>query len=66
MPSNQVMSKWGAGNLHSGSKKGPKVTGQKQAEAIMFSERRKERANGGKYSEKKRGVPLSSLLSRHS
>ncbi len=32
------MDKWKAGTLHSGSKTGPKVTGQKQAIAIALSE----------------------------
>jgi len=34
----KVMSEWKAGTLHSGSKKGPKVTSQKQAVAIAMSE----------------------------
>ena len=34
------MSKWKSGKLHSGSKKGPKVSNQKQAVAIMLSEKR--------------------------
>jgi len=34
----QVMHEWGSGKLHSGSKKGPKVTSQKQAIAIALSE----------------------------
>lgn len=40
------MSKWGKGDLHSGSKSGPKVKNQKQAVAIMLSEKRA--AKGGK------------------
>jgi hypothetical protein len=36
-----VMLEWGAGKLHSGSPKGPKVTSQKQAVAIALSEQRK-------------------------
>jgi hypothetical protein len=40
MPWNEVMSKWGKGNLHSGSKSGPAVKSQKQAVAIMESEKR--------------------------
>ncbi len=36
-----VMHEWKQGKLHSGSKHGPKVTSQKQAEAIAFSEQRK-------------------------
>ena len=34
----KVMHEWGQGKLHSGSKKGPKVTSQKQAIAISLSE----------------------------
>lgn len=39
-PYDQVMRKWKAGTLHSGSKTGPKVTKQKQAIGIMLSEKR--------------------------
>jgi hypothetical protein len=46
MPASEVMGKWKAGKLHSGSKKGPKVKSQKQAVAIMLSEKRA--AKGGK------------------
>lgn len=46
MPWDEVMHKWGAGKLHSGSKKGPVVKSQKQAVAIMLSEKRA--AKGGK------------------
>ena len=35
------MHEWKTGELHSGSKKGPKVTSQKQAVAIALSEARK-------------------------
>jgi len=42
MPSDQVMSEFKKGSLHSGSKKGPKVRSRKQAVAIMLSEKRKE------------------------
>ena len=41
MPWDEVMHKWGKGKLHSGSAKGPKVKNQKQAVAIMMSEKRK-------------------------
>jgi hypothetical protein len=41
MPWNEVMHKWKTGQLHSGSKKGPKVSNRKQAIAIMLSEKRK-------------------------
>ena len=34
----QVMHEWGTGKLHSGSKKGPKVSNPKQAIAIALSE----------------------------
>lgn len=37
----QVMKEFGKGTLHSGSKKGPKVTNPKQAVAIAFSQQRK-------------------------
>jgi hypothetical protein len=33
-----VMDEWKSGKLHSGSKKGPKVSNQKQAIAIALSE----------------------------
>ena len=42
MPSEEVMRKFKANRLHSGSKRGPKVRSRKQAIAIMLSERRKE------------------------
>lgn len=51
MPSSEVMHKFGSGDLHSGGPGGPKVTNQKQAVAIMLSEKRKEAAHGGKYPE---------------
>ena len=46
MPWDKVMNKWKKGDLHSGSKKGKKVTNQKQAVAIMLSE--KKAASSGK------------------
>jgi hypothetical protein len=46
MPSDQVMRKWKTGKLRSGSKHGPKVKSQRQAVAIMLSERRKEKKSG--------------------
>jgi hypothetical protein len=46
MPWDKVMSKWKGGNLHSSSKSGPPVKDQKQAVAIMMSEKKK--AKGGK------------------
>lgn len=49
MPSSNVMHEFKHGTLHSGSKKGPKVTNRKQAIAIMMSEKRNEAAHGGEY-----------------
>ena len=46
MPYTEVLSKFGKGQLHSGSKTGKKVTNPKQAVAIMYSEKRA--AAGGK------------------
>ncbi len=43
----KVMHEWGQGKLHSGSKKGPVVSSQRQAIAIGLSEGRKA-ARGGK------------------
>lgn len=51
MPSSAVMTKWKAGELHSGGPGGPVVHNQKQAVAILLSEQRKEAANGGVYPE---------------
>ena len=42
MPSKEVMGKWKAGLLRSGSKRGPVVRSKSQAVAIMLSEKRKE------------------------
>jgi hypothetical protein len=42
-----VMSEFKSGELHSGSKTGPKVTSRKQAIAIGLSEQKK--LNGGAY-----------------
>lgn len=54
MPYDEVMSKWGQGKLHSGSKSGPKVKNQKQAVAIMLSEKRKAGEGKQEYKPKKR------------
>ena len=43
MPAKNVMPKFKAGKLHSGSKKGKVVTNPKQAVAIMLSERKAEK-----------------------
>ena len=49
MPYDQVMHKFKAGKLHSGSKKGAKVKSRKQAIAIMMSEKRKAKAGKKEY-----------------
>lgn len=49
MPWDQVMHKWGQGALHSGSDSGPVVKNQKQAVAIMLSEKRKAKAGKKEY-----------------
>lgn len=41
MPWDEVMHKWASGELHSGSKSGPKVKSRSQALAIMESEKKK-------------------------
>lgn len=48
MPSENVMSEFKHGRLHSGSKRGKKVRNRKQALAIMLSERRKEGKGGSR------------------
>lgn len=54
----KVMGEFKRGELHSGSKKGPKVTSKKQATAIALSEARDA---GAKIpAPKKRGVPVAS------
>jgi Family of unknown function (DUF6496) len=52
MPSSEVMHKFKAGKLRSGSKHGKPVKSRKQAVAIMLSEKRAESRHGGKYPEK--------------
>ena len=49
MPSSEVMHKFASGKLRSSS--GGKVTSQKQAVAIMLSEKRNEQQHGGRYRE---------------
>jgi len=44
----KVMKEFGAGKLHSGSKKGPEVTSRKQAVAIALSEANKVKPKGKK------------------
>ncbi len=40
-PFKATLDEWKAGTLHSGSKSGPRVTNQKQAVAIGFSQAKK-------------------------
>lgn len=54
MPASQVMKKFKAKKLHSGSKKGPVVTNPKQAKAIQLSEARAEGHNIPKKARNKR------------
>jgi len=42
----RTMHEWGKGELHSGSKRGPKVTSQRQAVAIALSQARKAQKGG--------------------
>lgn len=49
MPYTNVMPQWKAGDLHSGSKQGPKVKSQAQAVAIMLDEKRKAKAGDEEY-----------------
>ena len=49
MPAREVMPKFAAHQLHSGSKAGPVVTNRRQAIAIAASERDNEKKHGGVY-----------------
>ncbi len=53
MPYDEVMHKFKHGQLHSGSKKGPKVSNRKQAIAIMLSEKRAAKGGKSEYKSKK-------------
>jgi len=44
MPWDEVMGKFGKGELHSGSKSGPPVKSKAQAVAIMLSEKRESKS----------------------
>lgn len=54
------MSKWKSGALHSGSKSGPKVKSQKQAVAIMLSEKRAAKAGKKEYQPSVKGLKEAS------
>lgn len=49
MPYDEVMHKFGAGELHSGRKGGPEVKNRKQAIAIMLGEKRKAQQGKTEY-----------------
>jgi uncharacterized protein DUF6496 len=64
MPWDEVMHKFKAGKLHSGSKTGPKVKGRGQAIAIMLDEKRE--AEGGKEEyQSKDSKPMKGLKKAH-
>lgn len=52
MPWDEVMHKFKAGKLHSGSKSGPKVGSRKQAIAIMLDEKREAGKGKKEYASK--------------
>jgi len=58
VPWDEVLHKWKTGQLHSGSKTGKKVTSQKQAIAIMMSEKRKAGAGKKEYQSKKKKIRM--------
>ena len=61
MPFDQVLHKFKHGDLHSGSKTGPKVKSRGQAIAIMMSEKRK--AQGGKQEYQSKARPTKGFKS---
>jgi len=60
MPYGEVMHKFGKGQLHSGSKSGPKVKSRSQAIAILLSEKRAAKGGKKEYQSSKRS-PFSKL-----
>lgn len=58
MPFDEVMPKFKAGALHSGSKKGPVVRNRKQAIAIEISEKQKAQGGDTEYQPKKKGFRI--------
>jgi len=59
MPFGEVMKKFAANKLHSGSKDGPKVKNKKQAVAIMLSEKGKVDSGKSEYKNKKKKGQVS-------
>ncbi len=64
MPYDEVMHKYKHGQLHSGSKGGPKVKNRKQAIAIMLSEKRQAGAGKSEYKSKVDTGPSASFRKR--
>lgn len=67
MPFDEVMHKFKHGELHSGSKKGPKVKNRKQAIAIMMSEKKKADSGDTEYQSKRKGInvePSANFMKR--
>ena len=64
MPWNEVMDKWKHGKLRSGSKSGPPVTNQKQAVAIMLTEKRKADQGVTEYQPKGEATGIHKLAKR--
>ena len=64
MPWDQVMHKWKTGKLRSGSPEGPKVKSQKQAVAIMLSEKRAAAQGKKEYQAHQDGGPVLPQLKK--
>lgn len=62
-----VMREWKGGQLHSGSKHGPVVHSQKQAEAIAFSEEKAEGKSDSPAEDRREAKtrPSMAALKRH-
>lgn len=65
MPWQEVMHKFKAGELHSGSKKGPKVKDRKQAIAIMMSEKGSSKAEYHSKDKDADDKPMKGLKKAH-
>lgn len=65
MPYTEVMHKFKHGQLHSGSKKGKKVTNRKQAIAIMLSEKKKAGEGKKEYQPKHDVGPSKNVRKKH-
>jgi hypothetical protein len=56
VPFDEVMPKFKRGDLHSGSKSGPKVKNRKQAVAIMLSEKKAAGEGKSEYAASKKSL----------